>query len=46
MMTEFWVVCSECGLVAQRKYRQNAEMAATEHETAHPRHKAHVEAQE
>lgn len=45
-MTEFWIVCKVCGLVAKRRYRQNAEMAGTEHEVAHPGHKVHVEAQD
>ena len=43
---EYWVVCAECGLVARRKYRQNAEMEATAHEGTHPGHQVHVEPQE
>ena len=41
----FFVVCETCGTIGQRKYRQNAEMAVTEHETAHPGHRAHIEPQ-
>ena len=41
----FWIVCTQCGTLGERKYRQNAEMTATEHEVAHPGHTAHVEPQ-
>ena len=42
----FWIVCTQCGTLGERKYRQNAEMAATEHESTHPGHTTHVEPQE
>lgn len=39
----WWVVCSVCGILGKRRYRQNAEMLTTEHEVQHPGHTAQVE---
>ncbi len=42
----FWIVCKICGLVAQRRYEQNAEGVAADHRLAHPGHEVTVEVQE